>query len=1355
MGNRFEKYEVFNLLPDYVSIKDLDFTFLWVNDALAESIGLPKEDIIGKKCYSVSYDRSTVCPQCLVNTVIQTMESGRSIVLFADGRIVDSIVEPIYENGELTYTLEISRDITEADITNNLFKSFMDSAIDNFSILDENLRYIAINDNALQQTGLSRDEILGKSIPELFPDAVESGRVELYRKVIETGDPVYIKEANGIRNNELKTFSIRAFKVGSGIGVIATDISDIKQMEQNLQVVSDALDETETQYQIFMNQSIDGIMLSISDQITFTNPRFREITGHSESDLLGTSVYSLIHPQYRDEVLDRMTRRRKGENFSELYELELIRKDGSTVPVEANVSLLSVSEEPAVLGFIREISERKKTERELIESKEKYQDLFDSLVDGFAYCKAIYDQNEKPIDFLYVEINEQYTEIFGKGPEIIGEKATDVWPGYKDDPDGFIVDYGELARYGGVLRFDRYTSTLDLWLRISAYSPRQGYFAVLYQDITLQKNLEQERQELQELYSTRLEALQSYNPLLFASKSILELANVTINLIKQILGFDRIAFLIVRDGMLEQIYGLPHVSFQIPLTGKGITVRCVNTSKPQLVLDVSKDPDYIEGETSPNAVPSQSELCVPVLENNETRAVINVESDTLAAFTENDQKILEIIADTVSRSWENIKSQELFNRRLNTIRQHTEELAHQLTVEGIAHTSVDAMEQVIGSEYITFQIVDGNNLRTIATEPPTEPILMPLDGPGLTVKAANTRKPVLVSDIKESTDFYEYEPDILSELAVPVVVEDITIAVLNVESKMKARFTEEDQQLMTIFAHDVGLALSRLSYYTELKQFQEHLTVLHRHAIELEKATTIDQIIEISGQAIMETLDYSLYDISVIEDDHLFAYLPSYDGQKVHISKTGIVPRAARTQQTQYVNDTEKDPDYNTGFHGTSYRSEIAVPVVSNDKTVAVLNIESEEPNAYTLHDKELLETLASHISSAFDRINQIEILENRIQERTLQLQETEFKYQSVIDATNVYLYEYDFLTKRLWLSDSAYDSLEIDKSSKLNLDEVLSNLFNQIHEEDLEIARQGFEKSFYHRQPSELVYREDDDGRSGYRWRRDRIDIEKDSQGVPVKLKGISFDTTEVKQLQDQLEEQNRQLIKLDEMRSQFINTAAHELRTPVTVIKGFLELISLNSLGTIPDNIQRMLETVTRNSERLASLTDDLLDVQRIDTGRLELNLEPTNVTELITAACHELETNVTESKLECHAILEELPIALVDRVRLTQVMINIIWNAIKFTPENGTISVSSWCDEREIFVQVKDDGIGLSEEDITKLFIPFPGIRHGMNVSSTGLGLSISKGIIELHGGRIWAESEGTGKGATFTFTIPILK
>jgi len=225
----------------------------------------------------------------------------------------------------------------------------------------------------------------------------------------------------------------------------------------------------------------------------------------------------------------------------------------------------------------------------------------------------------------------------------------------------------------------------------------------------------------------------------------------------------------------------------------------------------------------------------------------------------------------------------------------------------------------------------------------------------------------------------------------------------------------------------------------------------------------------------------------------------------------------------------------------------------------------------------------------------------------------------------------------------------------------------------------------------------------------------------------------------------------KLAQLKTRFMSTATHELRTPLTVIRGYLELLKdLNDANMEP--VKQYLEIVERNTMRLNKLTDDLLDQQRLEEKRVKLDLEEVNLSQLVNEVIDEMKPMLEARSQRVDLCCDDVR-TMVDRVRLSEVLVNLVGNASKFSPEDSVITVRVACEGEVALFSVRDQGAGIREEDMGRLFKPFPGVRVPGVKDSTGLGLSICRGIVELHGGEIWAESGGPGLGSTFTFTIPM--
>jgi len=230
-------------------------------------------------------------------------------------------------------------------------------------------------------------------------------------------------------------------------------------------------------------------------------------------------------------------------------------------------------------------------------------------------------------------------------------------------------------------------------------------------------------------------------------------------------------------------------------------------------------------------------------------------------------------------------------------------------------------------------------------------------------------------------------------------------------------------------------------------------------------------------------------------------------------------------------------------------------------------------------------------------------------------------------------------------------------------------------------------------------------------------------------------------------------ELKKAMKLKEQFISHITHELRTPLVSIAGYLDYIMADNMGPVPESIKGGLAVARRNTERLVQLTNDLLDVRRIEAGKIQLVPELLDLREILDQCIKEITPFFYKKKQILKLKIQERPLRVQgDRIRLNQIVMNLLSNASKFTPEEGQITIQAEEDADTITVQVSDTGIGIRKEDLKRVFKPFAAISKPSYDKGTGLGLSVTKGLVEAHGGKIWAESPGEGKGATFIFILP---
>jgi PAS domain S-box-containing protein len=259
-------------------------------------------------------------------------------------------------------------------------------------------------------------------------------------------------------------------------------------------------------------------------------------------------------------------------------------------------------------------------------------------------------------------------------------------------------------------------------------------------------------------------------------------------------------------------------------------------------------------------------------------------------------------------------------------------------------------------------------------------------------------------------------------------------------------------------------------------------------------------------------------------------------------------------------------------------------------------------------------------------------------------------------------------------------------------------------------------------------------------------LSVLKDPEGRVTGSIGVIRDITERK-------EADRKIKEAMDLKSQFISTVSHELRTPLTIIKEDIALIMDGAAGRVKSKQREILEIAQRNIDRLARLINDVLDFQKLQSGRAKFNMQDNNINSVVENVYNTMAGTVKKKGVELRlAVDNNLPKVTFDSDKMIQVLTNLVSNAMKFT-DRGSITIATRKIENAIRVSVIYTGCGMKQEDLPKLFQQFQQLGSGnRKTGGTGLGLAISKDIVEKHGGRIWVESE-FGKGTTMHFLLPI--
>ncbi|MFX1343566.1 MAG: PAS domain S-box protein [Promethearchaeota archaeon] len=372
------------------------------------------------------------------------------------------------------------------------------------------------------------------------------------------------------------------------------------------------------------------------------------------------------------------------------------------------------------------------------------------------------------------------------------------------------------------------------------------------------------------------------------------------------------------------------------------------------------------------------------------------------------------------------------------------------------------------------------------------------------------------------------------------------------------------------------------------------------------------------------------------------------------------------------------------------------------------------------------------------------------IKETEQKIQKAEEKYKLILENANDLItiinenLQHEYINEKVYYNLLGYSGEDIIGNTPLT----------PIHPEDQERAIKALMNGFkYGEGKNEMRVRHKD---GHYLWLENKGKTFMDSDGKK-KAVIISRDISEHKKLQKELIDQKIELEKLNVLKSEFLRRTTHELKIPLTAIKGYADLLlELNSDRLSPEIISN-LENIHEGCMRLEHIIKNIIESSKLKTSRIVLRTSKENLNKFVKSCVEELKelSEAKNHKIKVH-IQENLAIPF-DKEQLHEVIINILGNAIKYTPPHGIINIKADLKNEYVIISIEDNGIGITTEEEKKIFKQFGKVDHSdlgfeLGIEGSGLGLFISKQIIELHGGEIWVESEGRNKGSTFYFSLP---
>lgn len=778
--------------------------------------------------------------------------------------------------------------------------------------------------------------------------------------------------------------------------------------------------------------------------------------------------------------------------------------------------------------------------------------------------------------------------------------------------------------------------------------------------------------------------------------------------------------------------------------GEGVGGRVWASGKPLIVDDYSqwegRAPVY-EG------MPFHAIVAVPVVWGDRFLGVLEALADPPRTFTQSDARLLERVAAQAAIALVNaqmLQEERLIRQRLETL-YHTSQMLNaslepETILEQLTDEAMRATRATHGAVLVAHPeqgVFERRVLRGFSPELVQKAHASPLRlNEGLNGQAYRSGQVVCVDDVTTVPDYFPLIPETRSELVVPIIHQGQVIANLDLQSPEVGGFAAVDIDFLQALTNQVAVALTNARLFQAERQQHRLAEALADAAAAITQALHFDKVLDSLLEQVEKVIPAEAANILLIEGETARAVRwRGYDrlGLEDWIANRSFaladyyhLKQMIYSEQPIMVPDTRVDPHWVHPKGRPLWLSYIGTPIIVKKVTVGFLNVNSTHTGRFGPDDVRRLEALAAHAAIAienaglYQKLEQhIQNLEQAVKERTKEVRSHAARLEAILQSAADGILVTDQGGEIIQANATAHEWL----NQRLSAQDAL-----RLRQTIQDLAQRAAE------QPEIVLELEGLDLQA----RATRI-VEPDGKATGVVI--TIHDVTQLKEL--------------DRLKDRFVSNVSHELRTPVTTIKLYAELMRRSP----PEEWAEYLPAMEQEAERQARLVEDILQLSRLDSGRLKMAPQPVSLNELAEGVVVSHRALASQHGLTLSTRLASpSPIAQADADQMMQVLNNLVVNAIHYTPSGGSVVVSTGEKTREgrkwAIIQVEDTGIGISAEDMPHLFERFYRGRmpRQMQIAGTGLGLAIVKEIVDMHGGQVTVESQ-VDVGSTFTVWLPL--
>lgn len=1210
-------------------------------------------------------------------------------------------------------------------------------------------------------------------------DAIAAGKSEVFEEVLTFANDGHIEILETIKTPMYNQEGIPYAVLGVGRNITARKQSEL------------ALKESEEKYRSLMNNLPVGVFRSTYEgKVISSNLAMAQIYGYDSVDELinlpAQDYYSEENP--RAEMLSKLKETGYLLNFETLE----LKKDGSKIWVSTNYRAIfnEINEITFIEGVIIDITESKKSKDRLRESEMKYRSLFENMMDAFAYHKIVVNEQGEPIDYVFLEVNKAFENLTGlQGKDIIGKRVTEVIPGTENDSAGWIDIYGKVALLGENCRFEDYSEPLQKWFSVNAYSPKLGYFATNFEDITQRKeneakiNLMTKRLQLStQSAQIGIWDLNLKNNQLIWDEQMFEFYGIEPN------DF-YLPYQIWKDGIhpddLEQalkdvqdaINGKKEFHTQFRIIRPNGEIRFIEAHAMVLHDDegvpenmIGVNWDITERKMAENELIKLSKA----VEQSPVSIVItdlqgNVEYANARCFEVTGYSKEELLGnnprifksgnknlDEYEELWNTLLSGKEWRGEFLNKKKNKELFWEHASISPIKNDKGDITHFLAVKEDITDRKVTEEALRNserrfeaFMNNIPAGIFIKDKNGKYLFSNKYNEEVHNLTQwEGKTVYDFFPKETaDKFSDDDKKVLNGEFLMVEGNVINKNGEPFYFKNHQFSidqkdgTKLIGGISLDVTKeKEAEKELKESEEKYRIIIETSNDLIWTLDRNGNFTFINKRAEDTIGYLLKDW----------YGKSFAPMVMQDELPFLTEVFVRTMNKESVNYEMKLKGKKDKILTLSVNT---APIYSNNEVSGVISFASD------ITEKKRQDQIRQIIFNISNAV----ISSDNLHQLVLFIQK---ELGSIIDTTNFYLALYNPVEDTISLP---FFSDEFDQMTSLPAEKTITRYVittkkslladtEKIHELENAnlIGRFGTDSLIWLGVPlkvdNEIIgviavqsYR---DSHAYNESDKDMLEFISDQISIVIHRK----------KAEDDLKLALRKAEESDRLKSAFLANMSHEIRTPMNGIMGFANLLYEPDLSK--EEQDQYIRVINRSGERLLSIINDLIDISKIESGQMEAHYTEGDLNEQIQFLYSFFKPEVENKGMTFSVhppIGDEKMMILTDKEKLYAILTNLIKNAVKYSRE-GSIEFGYEIkqDKMSDFIEfhVKDTGMGISKNKLQDIFDRFiqADIEDSKVYEGAGLGLAISKAYVELLGGSIWVESE-INIGSTFYFTLPL--